>query len=330
MATIADTRCTVEFIEALRSRGMEGVRINSAHVDPATFRRMVETIRSVDPDLKILLDTKGPEIRTTGLETPVTLKAGQEIDIRSGLEDSTAGCIRVAVESLERYVRPGGEVLIDDGDVRLEITGTEGALIHCRAIDGGTVGSHKTVAFPGTDVPPLPAVSERDRTNILAAMEAGIDIIAHSFVRTAADVTAVRAITGDSPVRVYAKVECREALENIDGIIAVSDGLLTARGDLGTHIPLPEIPAAQLLVARKARRAGKPLILATQIMQSMISRPMPTRAELSDITLAVMEGYDWLLLTGETAQGEYPRECIDFMRKTIEQAENNHLRCTIN
>lgn len=332
MATVADIRCSREFVAALYERGMRGVRINSAHVSPDTFRQMVRTIRSVNQDIKILMDTKGPEIRTTEMQMGLTseLNVGDRLMLKSGTSSSTVGCVNIAVDNLERYVKLGSKVIMDDGEVELEVEDVDGRDIHCRVVKSGVLGSHKTVAFPGIEVPPLPAVSDRDRLNIAAAIEERIDMIAHSFVRSKSDVEAVRRLIDGSGIGLFSKIECREALENLEEILEASDGLLVARGDLGTSIPLQSIPEAQLRVVRATRRAGKPIILATQILQSMISRPSPTRAELSDITLAVMEGFDWLLLTGETAQGEYPRECIDILLKTILNAESNNLRCLIN
>lgn len=329
MATVADVRCTEDFVAMLSGAGMKGVRINSAHVSPEVFRRMVTLIRRVNPGIKILMDTKGPEMRTTALPAPLEVKEGDSLTLCSGREDSEKDLIRIAVDNLEKYVREGASVIMDDGEILLEVVAVEGPMIRCRATNSGVLDSRKTVAFPGMPVPPLPAVSERDRLNIAVAVETGIDMIAHSFVRSASDVEAVRELLAGSHTALYSKIECREALDNLEEIVAASDGILVARGDLGTSIPLQEIPAEQLRAARAARAAGKPLILATQILQSMISRPAPTRAELSDITLAVMEGFDWLLLTGETAQGQYPRECVEILDKTIRNAENNNLRCLI-
>ncbi len=334
MATVADVRCSEEFVEALYSRGMRAVRINSAHVAPDTFRQMVRTIRAVSPEISILMDTKGPEIRTTALSTTTEpeLNVGEKLTLVSGHGTTwdTPGRIVIAVDNLERYVSTGGKVLLDDGEIELEIIRVDGAEIGCIVTKGGRLGSRKTVAFPNMEVPPLPAVSDRDRLNIAVAVEERIAMIAHSFVRSATDVEAVRELIEGSDVSLYSKIECREALDNLDSIVAASDGILVARGDLGANIPLHTVPEVQLRAVRAARREGKPTILATQILQSMITHPTPTRAELSDITLAVMEGFDWLLLTGETAQGEYPRECIDTLRETIDNAERNHLRCLIN
>lgn len=321
MATVADVRCTPEFVESLRRAGMRAVRINSAHVTGDRFRQMVATIRAVDPAIEILMDTKGPEVRTTALPHDVEISVGEAVDFTSGHEPSTPERIVVAVDDLHRYVAVSDELLVDDGELRFVVESIEGAVVHTRAVNSGLLGSRKTVALPGGVVPPLPAVSERDRANIALAVECGIDMIAHSFVRSAADVRAVRELIAGSGIALYAKIECREALADLEAITHEADGLLVARGDLGTSIALEEIPAAQITAVEASKKAGKPTILATQILQSMIGRPTPTRAELSDVTLAVLEGFDYLLLCGETAQGDYPQQCVEFMSRTIETAQ---------
>lgn len=320
MATVSDIRCTPEFIASLRQAGMGSVRINSAHVDAPTFRRMTEIIRNVDPEIAILMDTKGPEIRTTELDTDMQLTPGELITLCSGSEPSDRTKLRIKVDNMHLCLTNGDEILLDDGEIALEVTAIVGTDVIASVKRGGLLGSRKTVAFPSAKVPPLPAVSERDMEMIKVAAECRIDMIAHSFVRSAADVEAVRKLIDNTSIKLYAKIECREALDNLDSIARAADGLLIARGDLGTHIPLSNVPAAQFEVVSSARQAGKPTILATQILQSMMSRPSPTRAELSDITLAVMLGIDTLLLCGETAQGQFPRQCIEIMKQTINSA----------
>lgn len=325
MATMADVRCTPQFVETLRRLGMDAIRINSAHVDAPTFRRMVQIIRTVDPSLKILMDTKGPEVRTTALPFNMQIAKGQNITFRPGNGASTHRYINILIPSLTSFLKVGQKMLIDDGTLAFEVMRLyANGSISARALTPGVLGSRKTVAFPGAQLPPLPPVSDRDREYIALACEMGLDMIAHSFVRTPADVEAVRELISGSDIRLYAKVECREALDNLDAICSAADGLLTARGDLGTSIPLWEIPEAQLRVVRAAQYQGKPTILATQILHTMISNPQPTRAELSDIALAAMEGYDCLLLCGETAQGQFPQQCVSIMNRTLQSICNSN------
>lgn len=317
MASIADVRCTADFVADLYRLGMKAVRINSAHISPDTFREMVSVIRSVSPDIKILMDTKGAEIRTTALPRALCVEKGMRLEFRSGDEDSTNGCIRLKVADIAAYVHPGDEMLIDDGLLRFRITEVNADSFIAEALNSGELGSRKTVAFPGITLPPLPAVTERDRMFIELSVELGIDMIAHSFVRSASDVLAVKALTQGSSLQIYAKIECPEAVENMEEIAAAADGLLVARGDLSTCVAYYAIPEVQLRASASCRKLGKPLILATQILNSMMEHPYPTRPEADGIALAVLEGFNWLLLTGETAAGKYPRECVDVLHRTI-------------
>lgn len=324
MATVADVRCTPEFIAAMVRAGMQAVRINSAHVDPDTIRQMISTIRGVDPSVKILMDTKGPEIRTTALAPGVEaieLHAGQTVELAANPELAcSASLISIAVSQIEGHLHVGDRLLIDDGAIELEVTDADAGRTVARVVRGGTLGGRKTVAVPGVELPMLPAVSERDIINIAAALRCGIDMIAHSFVRSRADVEAVRRLLpADGSVTLYAKIEAAAALENLDEILEAADGLLVARGDLGTQVAPERIPAIQTAATRLAAEAGKPVIVATQILDSMMSRPYPSRAELTDIAYATTLGTEYLLLTGETARGEYPVECVDTLRRCILQ-----------
>jgi len=327
MATVPDVRCTPDFVRALHCAGMDAVRINSAHVDAVTFSRMVDVIRGTAPDVKILMDTKGPELRTTALPCEWNVSVADEVELCEADEDCSPARLCVAVDGISGCFRQGQHVIIDDGEVEFEIIDVTGHVARMKALNTGVIGSRKTIAFPGAVLPVMPAVSSRDREMISVACQCGIDMIAHSFVRSAADVRDVRRLIDGSGIRLYAKVECSEALEHLDEIAAAADGLLVARGDLGTQIPLSRIPGAQLMAVQAARRTGRSTMLATQILQSMITRPTPLRAELSDIFLAVAEGIDCLLLTGETATGDYPCECVKILDETIREAEL--LKCRI-
>ncbi len=329
MATVTLERCTPQFLTSLQRLGMEAVRINSAHVSPEELTSMIETIRRHTPDIKILMDTKGPEIRTTEVSTPIDLSVGQRVKIMSGTDISTQDVIYVNVPEIHSCAAAGMDIMIDDGDISLTINGVEDKTIQATVTKAATLNSRKTVAIPGAVIPHLPAVSERDRENIYAARKAGIDMIAHSFVRNADDVHAVRDCIEGSDIMLYSKIECREALDNLMPILEASDGLLVARGDLGTQVPLSEIPAIQYRILSLCRHTGKPSIVATQILQSMISSPTPTRAEVNDVALAVMEGADTLLLCGETAVGDYPEKCVEIMHRTIESVTRHSLSCRI-
>lgn len=326
MATLADDRADREFVSRLAAEGMEGVRINSAHVTPESLRRLIRLTRDVAPGVKILMDTKGPELRTTaladGLEA-VTLAEGAYIGLCDGEGLTSEGSLRLNATGICGCLNPGDRLFIDDGAIVLEAESrTDGGAYRCRIVRGGALGSRKTVSLSeGAAMPQLPAVSERDRLNILAARAEGIDMIAHSFVRSAADVEAVRNVVDNRETEIYAKIECREALGSLSEIAAAADGLLVARGDLGAQIAVERVPAAQMAIMSECRRLGKPAIISTQMLQSMTAEPMPTRAEVNDIAAGVVQGAAWLLLTGETAQGRYPAECVATMRRTIEATE---------
>lgn len=326
MATIADNRATSQFISVLHAASMRGIRINSAHVTPDAIRAIISTVRGVSPEIKILMDTKGPEMRTTALAQDVEeigIAEGQEILVSGGSGTTDTSEIFVNVMRLGEFLLPGNRLFLDDGEIVLEVKMIKGEdTLLCAVVKGGTLGSRKSMSVSeDATLPPLPAVSDKDKVNISAALEEGIDMIAHSFVRSSEDVVQLRELLAGTPTKLYAKIECREAVENLEGIASVSDGLLVARGDLGAQIPIEKVPAVQMKVMSLCRTLGKPVIIATQILNSMMHSPVPTRAEVADIAFGTYLGAEWLLLTGETAKGEYPEECVRIMGRTIEETE---------
>lgn len=326
MATLTPERCTPEMIRLLTGAGMAGVRINSAHAFGSTLRRMVDTIRSVAPSTIILVDTKGAEIRTTPFDSPDTelsLVQGDDIEICEASDCSTPRSINIAVEGIAGSLRQASVILFDDGAIQLHPLRPTPYGVQARVVRGGNLGSRKTVALPGATLPALPAVTGADERCISLACECGVDIIAHSFVRSASDVLAVRDHLRGTHIRLYAKIETLSALQSLPEIARVADGLLVARGDLGTYIPLPSIPAAQYRIAREAHSRGISLMVSTQMLHSMERSPAPTRAEVSDISLAVMEGAAWVLLCGETARGLYPVQCVSIAAQTIAETLNS-------
>lgn len=322
MATVADDHCTPEFIERLHRAGMTGVRINSAHASPEAIEAMVRVIRSVDPSISILMDTKGAEIRTTATRDDVEIDfaAGDEVMIAEhATELTTRDVIAITATGICDRVPAGTHILLDDGEVELVATGSDGNLLSCSVVKSGRLGARKTVSFQGVESPEaLPALTERDRAAIRAGIKVGIDIVAHSFVRSAADVEAVREELDGTGIKLFSKIECRRAIENFDGILAASDGLLCARGDLGAEVGIMNVPAVEMHTIAACREADKPVIVATQFLQSMMDSPVPTRAEAGDIASAVMQGADTLLLCGETARGKYPEECVKWMKSVID------------
>lgn len=322
MATLADDRCTPDHVAAMVEAGMQGVRFNSAHASPDDIARLTAMVRAVDPRQVILVDTKGAEVRTTALaagcdEVPVAEDARVTV-IDGGAEPTTVRRFCITASGVCAHAREGMSVVVDDGAICMRVERVTPDSVECRVTKGGRLGSRKTVCFRGIELDALPAVTDRDRAAIEASIAAGVDIIAHSFVRSEADVAAVRALLADAPgVTLYSKIECPEAVSNMASILAASDGLLCARGDLGASCGLDRVPAVEMECIARCRKADKPVMVATQLMHTMMLEPSPTRAEAIDIGYAVAAGVDTLLLTGETARGHYPVQCVEWMRRII-------------
>lgn len=323
LATLADDRSTPEFVRSMADAGMKGVRFNSAHASPADIERLTAMVKAVDRDQIVLVDTKGAEVRTTALADgidDVPLEEGARVRIiDGGAETTTVRRLCITASGVCSHAREGMSVAVDDGEICLRVESVTPEAVECRVTKAGRLGSRKTVCFRGIELDALPALTERDRAAIEASVRAGVDIIAHSFVRSAADVEAVRALLADAPsIRLYAKIECPQAVENMQEILDAADGLLCARGDLGASVGTDRVPAVEMACVKACKAAGKPLMVATQLMQSMMTQPSPTRAEAMDIAFAVEKEIDSLLLTGETARGNYPRECVEWMSRIVD------------
>lgn len=275
-----------------------------------------------------MIDTKGPEIRTTTCQQPITYKAGEEVSIIGNpLQDTTHDTIALSYEDIAADMHVGDHLLFDDGALDMEVTAIEDGLLRVRVTNDGVLGSHKSVNVPSVSIQ-LPALTEKDRNNILFAIEQDIDFIAHSFVRSAADVQAVQEILDEhrSDIKIISKIENQEGVDNIDEIIEASYGIMIARGDLGIEVPIERIPGIQRNIIRKCMQAKKPVIVATQMLHTMIENPRPTRAEVTDIANAIYYRTDALMLSGETASGKYPVEAVRTMAAIAEQAENDKQR----
>ena len=330
MATVADNRCTPEFLGELFSLGVEQVRVNSAHVGPERLAEMVGMMRGVNPAVEILTDTKGPEIRTGMIAdgaSQVAFSAGDEFVLlpASAGESTSPGVIALGCGPLRASSFAAGQrMLIDDGTVVMEVVGADaGGYPVVRATADGVLLPRKGVTFPGITVDGLEAVTEADEANLRMAARLGLDMVAHSFVRSADDVMAVRKVLlseGGAGVKLFAKIECVAGLSAFSSILEAADGILIARGDLGAEVDPALIPALQREIMMRCRRAGKPVIIATQFLQSMMTSPMATRAEMTDIAVAVGQGASTLLLCGETAAGAYPLEAVATMRRAIDGA----------
>lgn len=328
VASISDRRCDVEFIRSLFLAGMNVVRMNTAHATEEGLKTIIRNTRAVSPHIGILIDTKGPEVRTTGLKAPIRYKTGETVRIYGHPDNETEhDVINVSYPQFVEDVRVGDDILLDDGAIDMKITALEDDSIVAEVQNDGVLGAHKSVNVPGEHID-LPALTEKDRRNILLAIDQDIDFIAHSFVRSKNDVLAVQKILDEhhSDIKIISKIENQEGVDNIDEIIEASYGIMIARGDLGIEVPIEKIPGIQRNIIRKCVKAKKPVIVATQMLHTMIDNPRPTRAEVTDIANAIYYRTDALMLSGETASGKYPLEAVRTMAAIAEQAECDKLR----
>ena len=324
VASISDLRCEVDFIRDLFNAGMNVVRMNTAHASREGFEKLISNVREVSNRIAILMDTKGPEVRTTAsAEGPIDFKIGDKVQIVGNPDqETTRECISVTYKDFVRDLSVGASVLIDDGDLALTVVDKNDTTLFCEVQNDATLGSRKSVNVPGVRIN-LPSLTEKDRNNILYAIEKDIDFIAHSFVRNRQDVLDIREILDahNSDIKIIAKIENQEGVDNIDEILEVADGVMVARGDLGIEVPQERIPGIQRILIQKAICAHKPVIVATQMLHSMIKNPRPTRTEVTDIANAVYSRTDALMLSGETAYGKYPVEAVKTMTSIAKQAE---------
>ena len=331
VASISDRRCDQDFIRKLFFAGMNVVRINTAHATPDGIREIVNNVRAVSPHIGIMIDTKGPEIRTTNTPEPIEYKTGDVVKLFGRPDvDSTHDIVNLSYENFAADIQEGDHVLFDDGALDMLVIGINGPAVIAQVQNDGVLGAHKSVNVPGRHIA-LPALTPKDRKNIMLAIDQDIDFIAHSFVRSAADVRAVQAILDayNSDIKIISKIENQEGVDNIDEIIDVSYGIMIARGDLGIEVPIEHIPGIQRKIIRKCIEKKKPVIVATQMLHTMINNPRPTRAEVTDIANAVYSSTDALMLSGETASGKYPIEAVQTMAAIAEQAELDRMQSTL-
>jgi len=325
VCSISDRRCSQEFIRKLFLAGMNVVRMNTAHADEQGLKEIIKNTRAVSPHIGILIDTKGPEVRTTGLDAPIEFKTGEITQLVGQPNcDTTHDRVCVSYERIAQDLKVGDAILFDDGALSMTVLENDGTQLTVRVDNDGVLGAHKSVNVPGVHID-LPAITEKDKRNILLAIDEDIDFIAHSFVRSASDVKAVQSILDehDSDIKIISKIENQEGVDNIDEIIQASYGIMIARGDLGIEVPLERIPGIQREIINKCIRAKKPVIVATQMLHTMISNPRPTRAEVTDIANAIYMRTDAVMLSGETASGKYPLEAVQTMAAIAEQAEKD-------
>ena len=324
-------------MEALIANGMNVARLNFSHGSHEEHAGRIARLKNARKDagtpIAIMLDTKGPEIRTGILkEDKVTLEEGHDIVLTTDDIEGDATRVSVSYKGLPEDVTVGNKILIDDGLMELTVKAVNGGDITCRIDNGGLLGSRKSANIPGVSIN-LPGLTKKDEDDLIFGVAQGIDFVAASFIRKPQDVIAIRKVldnNGGSDVHIISKIENQEGVDKIDRILAVSDGIMVARGDLGVEIPAEDVPLVQKSIIRKCNLLGKPVITATQMLDSMIRNPRPTRAEVGDVANAVFDGTDAVMLSGETAAGDYPVEAVKTMAGIVEKIENSEEYCTRN
>ncbi|MBQ9009609.1 MAG: pyruvate kinase [Clostridia bacterium] len=333
VCTIGPATDSEEMISRLMDAGMNVCRLNMSHGSYEEHGRRIELIQRLRREKKIpvaiMLDTKGPEVRTKTLkEGKVTLVPGQEFMLTTREVEGDAQGVGITYERLPSLLKAGDRLSIDDGLLSMVVRRVEnGTDIICEALNGGVLGERKGISVPEVDLQ-MPSIGEKDRSDILFGIEHGIDLIAASFVCRAGDVLTIRKLCADnggSGVRIFSKIENRMGVNNFDQILKVSDGIMVARGDLGVEVDMEEVPVLQKEFIHKCNLAAKPVITATQMLDSMIRNPRPTRAEASDVANAIIDGTDAIMLSGETAAGKYPLEAVNTMVRIASYIESHQL-----
>jgi pyruvate kinase len=325
VATISDKNCSKEFIRELYDAGMDVVRINSAHLTVEAARQIVHNAHEVSEKIAVLIDTKGPEIRTTITDHPILLKKEKVITVSGDRDKKTSDeGIFVTYPNFASDIPVDSIILIDDGELELKAIRKSGNMLECVVENEGLLGSRKSVNIPGVKIN-LPSLTDKDLAFIAMAAENKVDFIAHSFVRSRQDVLDVQAAIDShgSSMKIIAKIENQEGVDNIDDILEMVYGIMVARGDLAIEIPYEKIPGIQKMIITKCIVRRKPVIVATQMLHSMINNPRPTRAEVSDIASAINSQTDAIMLSGETAGGKYPVEAVKTMTKVAMEVEKN-------
>ena len=330
VCTLGPSTESEEVMRQLMLEGMAVARMNFSHGSHEEQKKRLDMVKKLREELHLpvaaLLDTKGPEIRIGDVEGgKLELKAGQDFILTTEEMLGTAGKVTITYKELYKDVCPGDSILIDDGLIGMEVRRIDGQDIICKVVNGGFISNHKGVNVPGGELK-MPFDSEKDYSDILFAAEQGYDFVAASFTRTAEDILEIRKIldeNGGEGIHIIAKIENMQGVENAEAILRVADGMMIARGDMGVEIPLEEVPVIQKKLIRLTIRMGKPVITATQMLDSMMKNPRPTRAETSDVANAIYQGTSAIMLSGETAAGAYPVEAVRTMARIAERTERD-------
>jgi len=330
VCTLGPATGSVDKIKELIKNGLDAARINFSHGDheshAVTIGMLKQAREELGAPIPLILDTKGPEIRIKKFKTDdVELKTGGRFTITTREVEGDESIVSVTYAGLPGDLEKGKRVLIDDGLVELEVISLSDTDIECKIINGGVLSANKGVNIPDVKIN-LPSLTERDIDDIKFGIKMGFDYIAASFIRNASDVIKIRNVleqNGGGHIHIISKIENREGVDNIDEILEVSDGIMVARGDLGVEIPIEEVPLVQKMLIKKANSSSKLVITATQMLESMINNPRPTRAEANDVANAIFDGSDAIMLSGETAKGDYPVESVATMARIAEKIEGS-------
>jgi pyruvate kinase len=324
ICTLGPASATPEVIGALLDAGLSVARINFSHGTHATHARTIALVRQLARErnrpVAILGDLQGPRIRIGSLETPVPVAAGDEV-VLCDEDNAVATDMPVTYMDIARDVKVGDRILIDDGLIELIVLDVRAPHVVTRVVHGGEIRSNKGMNLPGVQVS-APSITEKDRGDAAFAVDQKLDYLALSFVRRADDIATLRALV-PKPILIVAKIEKDSALDDIDSIMRAADGVMVARGDLGVELPFEEVPLVQKRLIRLANQLGRPVITATQMLESMVEHPRPTRAEASDVANAILDGTDAVMLSAETASGAYPELAVRAMRRIIAEIEKH-------
>jgi pyruvate kinase len=329
VSTLGPATDSAEMIGKLMDAGVNVFRLNMSHAPHDWIRRVVQDIRAASAARKIfvgiMMDTQGPAIRTGDIGVPLDLKPGQKFTLTvRGEHDLEEHSVDVNYENFVNDISVGDVVLIDNGTIEMKVLAKSGNKVECEVLTAGTLGSRRHINLPGVKVS-LPALTAKDIKDVKLGLEVGVDFIALSFVREARDLMQLRELFEDDKPHpfVIAKIEDQEAIKNLEAIVHEADGIMVARGDLGIEIPYEELPIVQRRIVKTCLRIGRPVIVATHMLESMIAAPMPTRAEVTDVSNAVFEEADAIMLSGETTVGKYPLKCIEVFDRIAKRIERS-------
>lgn len=330
VCTIGPASSSLEVLKSMMRAGMDVARLNFSHGSREEHRKMLETLRIaatiIGEPITILQDLGGPKIRTGKLkETSITLKPKSVIRITTDDIEGTNQCISTTYKNLPKDVKTGNTILLDDGQILLKVQAVEEQEIICTVVRGGVLLPRKGMNLPGVNLS-LPAMTEKDKEDLLFGLEQDVDYVALSFVRSPDDIVQLRQfligkVSKEKYPPIIAKIEKPEAVNNIDAILKVADGIMVARGDLGVEMPTEDVPLLQKMIVRKCNELGKPVVIATQMLESMVEHMTPTRAEASDVANAVLDGTDAVMLSAETSIGKFPVQAVEVMERIVRNTE---------